>query len=68
MDFQETWNVCEIKHSPNSITSSETLVCKILYGCYLHVNNCKIQVLGETNNTSIAENKLYWYSEYLNFV
>ena len=66
MDFHETSNVCVIEHSYDSIRFSETLVCKILYGCFL--NNCKIQVLGKTTVTSITRNKFYRYSENMHFV
>ena len=63
MDFQEIRTVCVIEHSHDSIKFSETLVGRIPYGCY--IKKCKIQILGETNDTSIAENKFYWSSEKL---
>ena len=44
MGFQETWNVCGIEQSNDSIRRSETLVYKILYDCYIKM--FKIQILG----------------------
>ena len=51
-----TWNVYVIVHSHDAIRFSHTLVCKILSSYYSKY--CKIQILGETNDSSIAENNL----------